>query len=439
MTIYHPDLLARAVPRYTSYPTAADFTDGIGPRAMTDALAAVRPDEPLSLYVHIPFCQEICAYCGCNTGRANRPHRLQSYLDALDREIDLVADALAGRGRVTRIAFGGGSPNALDPRDFARLTERLATRFAATAPILSIELDPRTLDRDWLDLIGALGVARASLGVQSFDPAIQQAIGRVQPDRMIADAVAGLRGAGVSSINLDLMYGLPAQSLAHVADSITRAVDLGADRAALFGYAHLPAVLHRQRAIDASDLPDTRIRFAQAALGRRLFLDHGYRAVGFDHFARPGDPMAIAADNHRLHRNFQGFTDDGGATLIGLGASAISQFRGAILQNEKQPGRYRMRLSAAVWPVQRGVRLTPDMRQRARVIEGLLCHGVARPGIALLQAAAPALDPFVEWNLARIDGDRLHIAPDGWPYARLIAAAFDAYRPVGSGRFSHAV
>ncbi|MFT3965910.1 MAG: oxygen-independent coproporphyrinogen III oxidase [Sphingobium sp.] len=439
MPPYHPDLLARAVPRYTSYPTAAEFGDGIGPGDMADALAMVGADEPVSLYVHIPFCRDICSYCGCNTGRANRAQRLQSYMEALDAEIDLVADALAGRGRITRIAFGGGSPNALDPLAFVRLVDRLLTRFGATSPLFSVELDPRTLDATWMDVIGSLGMTRASLGVQTFDPLVQQAIGRVQPDRMIADAVEGLRRAGVTSLNFDLMYGLPGQSLMTLAESVERSVALGADRVALFGYAHLPSLLHRQRAIDAATLPATRLRFDQAALGRRLFLDAGYRAVGFDHFALPRDPMALAARAGALHRNFQGFTDDAGPTLIGLGASAISRFRGAIVQNEKQAGRYRMLLGSGLLPAQRGIRLTPDMRARAEVIEQLLCHGRAAPGPALLSLAASALEPLLRRGLVRLEGPALHLAEKAWPYARLVAASFDAYRSDSQGQFSHAV
>lgn len=436
---YYPDLLTRAVPRYTSYPTAADFHEGVGPADFSGSLERIGTADALSLYVHIPFCREICSYCGCNTGRANRHQRLNAYLDALHAEIDLVAEALRGRGQVGRIAFGGGSPNAIEPLAFVRLVDHLLVRFRVTDATISVEIDPRSLDRSWLDCIGSLGIQRVSLGVQTFNPEVQAAIGRVQPERMIEAAVEGLRRARVSSINFDLMYGLPGQTEEDVEAAVVRTVELGADRAALFGYAHLPSVLPRQGRIDASILPDEKARFVQAAKGHSAFAAAGYVPIGFDHFSRPADALACAAATGTLRRNFQGFTEDQSDYLIGFGASAISEFPDLLVQNEKNNGRYRMLTASGSFAARRGIRRSDQVRRRARIIEQLLCQGHAKVDLCLLWPAVSDLTPFIERKLLRLVDDRLEITADGLPYARLIAGCFDGYRASSGGQFSNAV
>ncbi|MBD59276.1 MAG: coproporphyrinogen III oxidase [Citromicrobium sp.] len=434
---YHPDLLETPVPRYTSYPTAADFD--ILPACHYRA-ELERTQGDVSLYVHIPFCEEICFYCGCNTGKANRRQRLDSYLRALHREIETVGGLVRSNTRVRRISFGGGSPNALTPVDFLRLVDTLLVQFGADEPDFSIELDPRTMTQDWARVIGAVGIERASLGVQTFAEHCQQAIGRVQSEAQIVQAVDWLRDAGVTSLNFDLMYGLPGQSLDDLEDSMHRTRVLGADRVALFGYAHVPHVVPRQRVIDASALPDRKARFEMAASGFGYFLTHGYLPIGFDHFAKAGsDPLAAAAMNGQLRRNFQGFTDDTSEVLIGLGASAISSFPGLIAQNEKNSGRYRMKASEGQLAVNRGIRRDADDRYRGATIERLLCDGRARVGSRLLAEAAPRLQPFLDRELASIEQGWLTIEPDGLPYARTIAALFDSYRAVSPRQFSSAV
>jgi len=436
---YHPELLSRAVPRYTSYPTAAEFHDDVGPADFLGALDRIGRDEAVSLYVHIPFCHEICSYCGCNTGRASRTQRLATYLEALEREIDFVADRLDGRGKVERIAFGGGSPNAIEPVAFVRLVDQLTTRYGIARPTFSVEIDPRSLDRDWIATIRTIGIQRVSLGVQTFSPTIQTAIGRVQPSEMIESAVDSLRGAGVSSINFDLMYGLPGQTIADLENTIERTLFLGADRIALFGYAHLPSMFARQRRIDSTTLPDAAARFAQAAAGHEAFLAAGFQPIGFDHFAKPGDALAQVAREGRMRRNFQGFTDDRSRQLIGFGASAISEFPDLLTQNEKASGYYGMMVRAEGCAVRRGVARDADARRRGALIEQLLCFGRARPAPNLLQTALPALAPFARAGLVRIERGWVTLTPDALPYARSIAACFDAYRNQTKGQFSHAV
>ncbi|MEQ1541754.1 MAG: oxygen-independent coproporphyrinogen III oxidase [Novosphingobium sp.] len=434
---YYPDLLETPVPRYTSFPTAAEFTPAVGPNDADAALRAARGD--VSLYVHIPFCEKICWYCGCNTGAANRSQRLQSYLDALHRDIAITGVRLDEGARVRRIAFGGGSPNAIAPTDFVRLVDALTLHMPLETPSYSIELDPRTLTPEWGQVLGWIGVTYASMGVQTFDPALQAAIGRVQPDRLIAEATAMLRQAGVSSLNFDLMYGLPGQGLAELEATLERAVALGADRIALFGYAHVPHMLPRQRRIDASALPGQAARFEMAQFGYTMLCDAGYVPIGFDHFARPGDPMAVAAAEGRVRRNFQGFTDDPAATLVGLGASAIGCFDDVLIQNEKNAGRYRMMISQDVLPAVLGVRRSADDQRRGAVIEALLCRSAAALDPDMLAEAAPRLAPFLARELVVLDGALLRITPDGLPYSRSIAALFDPYRQDSLRRFSSAV
>ncbi|HZV10600.1 MAG TPA: radical SAM protein, partial [Novosphingobium sp.] len=370
---YYPDLLARPVPRYTSFPTAAEFSDAVGGDALDGALAATSGD--VSLYVHIPFCEQICWYCGCNTGAANKRARLTSYLDALGREVALVGKKLDGRVRVKRVAFGGGSPNAISPTDFVRLVDAITLHFRLDDPVWSIELDPRTMTHEWGQVLSFVGVTRASLGVQTFSPTLQQAIGRVQPDSVIEACTGLLRDSGITSLNYDLMYGLPGQTMDDLDQTLARACALGADRIALFGYAHVPHMLPRQRRIDASALPGQEARFDMAAHGYGVLVGEGYAPVGFDHFARPGDTLAQATTSGRLRRNFQGFTEDQAPVLIGLGASAISAFPDLLVQNEKNAGRYRMLLSQDRLPGAHGVRRSAEDRMLGEIVMGLLCQG----------------------------------------------------------------
>lgn len=436
MWIHYPELLRRPVPRYTSYPTAADFSDAVGPESHALALQQVEPGTPLSLYVHIPFCQEICWYCGCNTARSNRPARLSAYLGALHEEIALVAGLLGGHGRVRRIAFGGGSPNAIQPLDFVRLVGDIIVAFHAEDPLISLEIDPRHVSVDWINVIRAARVRYASMGVQTFDPAVQAAIGRIQPHEKIETLTAALRDAGIVSLNFDLMYGLPRQDRAVLTETLERAVALHPDRIALFGYAHVPALIPRQRRIDASDLPDEAERFAMAALGHDFLVAHGYQPVGFDHFAKPDDPLAIAAREGRLHRNFQGFTDDESNHLIGFGASAISQFPGLYTQNAKNAGAYRQAIAQGHLATERGVTRDPANLASGRLINDILCHGRGELPARLTPAQGDMLEEFVQRGLVTTGGGEIRLRSGAAPYARTIAAIFDP-RLVGKiGNFS---
>ncbi|MEM6857877.1 MAG: radical SAM protein [Pseudomonadota bacterium] len=433
---YHPDLLAVPVPRYTSYPTAADFDD-LSALAVEQAIEQTTGD--ISLYLHIPFCEDICFYCGCNTTRSGRRERVESYLSALHRDIENTARLLPGSARVRRIAFGGGSPNAIEPFEFLTLIEALTHHFGLTDPGYSIELDPRTMSKEWGNALAEAGVTRASMGVQTFAPHCQKAIGRVQDDAMIARSVDWLRDAGVTSLNFDLTYGLPGQTRADLADSLEYTQRMGADRIALFGYAHVPHFVPRQRVIDATTLPDRDTRFAMASQGYEYFTKSGYKPIGFDHFALPRDPMAEAARTGTLRRNFQGFTEDPSDTLIGLGASAISGFPGLIAQNEKNTGRYRMLAGQGHLTAAHGIARSRDDQHRALLIEDLLCRSRARLSPYLMARIAERVEPFVERGLAIRSGLDLIITEQGLPYARVIASFLDRFREETSKTFSAAI
>ncbi len=425
---YHPELLAKPVPRYTSYPTAVEFNDGFGADEYIQALRDMPSGTPLSLYVHIPYCQSICWYCGCNTGAAGKIQRLTAYLDALESEIALIGRLLSGRGKVRRIAFGGGSPNAITTIEFVRLLDRITTIFDAGTPEISVELDPRGLTSEWALAMAASNIGRVSLGVQTFAPHVQEAIGRVQPLADIEKSVSALRLRGIDAINFDLMYGLPKQSLQDLDDTLAQAIQLKPNRISLFGYAHMPDMIPRQRRIDGDSLPDAELRFAQSALGFERLTKAGYIAIGFDHFALPADPLAIAAAEGRVNRNFQGFTDDPNDVLLGFGASAISSLPGLLVQNEKNVGRYRSMVSSDKVAVVRGVALDNEAQKRGAIISSLLCQGQVDAAAASMLPQATMLHIFEEKGLIiRRDG-KLVITETGRPYARHIASCFDQFR-----------
>jgi oxygen-independent coproporphyrinogen-3 oxidase len=320
------------------------------------------------------------------------------------------------------------------------LLDHILITFDAFDARISIELDPRSLTSDWMAVIGRVGITQASLGVQTFSPEIQARIGRVQPLADIERAVAGLRDNGIESLNFDLMYGLPGQTCADLAETLGQAVALNPDRIALFGYAHLPAAIKRQRRIDASNLPNAQARFEMARRGFELLTDAGYAPIGFDHFARPDDSLAVAARDYRLHRNFQGFTDDSSQALLGFGASAISRFPDRLVQNRKHVGQYRQAVSDGRFVGERGCLLSPDDRARRGIIEGILCNGKGGFHASLLSSESLLLfDTLISIGLIDIKEREISVTEAGRPYARLIASQFDTYRNGEDTKFSMAV
>lgn len=422
----------RAVPRYTSYPTAPHFSAEIGPGDHARWLAALPAEATLSLYLHVPFCPSLCYYCGCTTKATRRPAPVAAYAARLEREIGLVAAAAGGRS-VTHIAWGGGTPSLIGPEALKRLFGRISDEFDLTGLIEhAIELDPRETDEALADGLGAIGVDRVSFGVQDFSVHVQSAIGRVQPFGTVERAVKLVRDAGVSAVNLDLMYGLPHQTERDVRRTAQLATLLAPERLALFGYAHVPWVRPNQKLIDHTALPGAATRLDQAEAAREVLVAAGYVPVGLDHFARPTDPMAVAAAGGRLHRNFQGYTVDEADALIGLGASAISRLPQGFTQNAPDSASYIRAIDAGRFSTARGIAFTADDVKRGALIERLMCDLAVDLDAFTLAEAAPRLAPLVADGLLNIQGQRIAMTSFGRPFVRLAAAALDARLQAGA-------
>lgn len=445
---YLVDKYDARVPRYTSYPTAASFRPDIGPERHESWLATLAPDEPLSLYIHIPFCQSLCWYCGCHTGVARGQKPIAAYLRTLMKEIELVGEAIAHRPRLAALHLGGGSPNMLSPSDLASLFTCLRDNFAFDQEAeIAAELDPRALNSEWISTAANLGLNRASLGVQDLDPAVQAAINRIQPCAMVASSVEALRREGVSSINLDIVYGLPRQTTHGLTRTIEQIVDLEPDRIALFGYAHVPWMMPRQKLIRDEELPDARQRYRQQLVAANKLDEAGYVHIGLDHFALPSDDLAVAAENGLLRRNFQGYTSDKAGTLIGLGASSISTFWQGFVQNTPDIGKWRDAIDKGRFATCRGVALTNEDRFRADVIQSLMCdlevdfrpllRAWEMPATVLLPAIAE-LRRFENDGLVRHMGSVVTVTRLGRPFLRTICASFDHYLADSSSGMRHA-
>jgi oxygen-independent coproporphyrinogen-3 oxidase len=435
-------LAERNVPRYTSYPTAPHFTGAVNAATCAEWLAVLPKTATLSAYIHVPFCVTLCNYCGCTTKATRRRDPVDAYAEVLRDEIALLR-GLTG-GRLTHLHWGGGTPSILGGDGLASTVERLAGVFDFSAiKEHAIELDPRRTDRDLVRALAAMGVTRASLGVQEFAPHVQQAIGRIQSFEMVKRLTGELRDAGIGAINFDLMYGLPNQTVADVRQSAALAASLRPNRIALFVYAHVPWFKPHQRILDASALPGIGDRLHQAATAAEALIRAGYVAVGLDHFALPDDALAHAAKNGALRRNFQGYTTDRADALIGLGASAIGQLPQGYVQNAPDTGSYSRAIQAGTFATVRGLALSDDDRLRSTIIERLMCDLVVDLGrYGCPDRFADEIDslaPLVDAGLVAISGNCVVITERGRPFMRIAAAAFDAYLPKGEKRHSVAV
>ena len=436
---------ATPVPRYTSYPTAPHFSSGIGDVQYIAWLAGLQASATLSLYVHIPFCQQLCWYCGCNTKATHRYAPVASYLRALHEEIANLGALLERRHSVVHMHWGGGSPNILAAADIVGLADALSTHFRRSEKAeFAVEIDPRHLDPPQLDALASAGVTRVSVGVQDFDAAVQAAIGREQSFDATQRAVAAFRARGVRSINIDLMYGLPLQTRESVDRTIARVLELDPDRVAVFGYAHLPERMRHQRMLPADALPDAGERFAQLqAIAQRL-IEHGYVRVGLDHFARPGDALASG----RIARNFQGYTADRADALLGIGASAIGRLPEGYVQNATGVAEYERRLRHYGLATAKGHALTDDDKLRGHVIERLMCdlafsaddlrRRFGRMAQPMLGEAEALLAADMDGLLERT-ADGFTVTEHGRPFVRSFASRFDAYLGRSAARHTSGV
>jgi oxygen-independent coproporphyrinogen-3 oxidase len=382
----------RRVPRYTSYPTAPNFTPDVDAAAYAAWLGALPRGEALSLYLHVPFCAELCFYCGCHTTVARRYAPVAAYVDLIEREIALVAGLLGKSRPVAHVHWGGGTPTILSPEHFIQINRILRLRFDVGRDAeIAIEIDPRVLTPIHVEALAAAGVNRASLGVQDFDETVQRAINRIQTYQETASAVERLRGAGIRSVSLDLMYGLPHQSVASVETSVRTALQLNPDRIALFGYAHVPWMKRHQALLPEDRLPEAVERIRQASAASAAIVEAGYVAIGLDHFARPDDPLAHSQRTGHLRRNFQGYTTDKAPTLIGFGTSSIGHLPQGYVQNASSTVAYRDAILSGRLATARGIAVTADDRLRGAIIERLMCDlEVDLERIASIYGGAPS-------------------------------------------------
>ena len=431
----------RPVPRYTSYPTAADFTPRVAEREAHAWAGSIAPDAPISVYMHVPFCEKLCFYCGCATSVPNGYTRIAAYLETLHKEIDLQAETLGPHAGMAHLHFGGGSPNALSAEDFKALVDHARKAFGHQPDMeIAVEVDPRTLTPDFIHAMAAAGVSRVSFGVQTLAPKVQEAVGRLQPRNLLVDGIERLRAEGIHAINMDLMYGLPFQTVEDVVEAAHFAADMGAARVSLFGYAHVPWFAKHQAAIDEAALPGLEARFEQAEAGAATLTGAHYHAIGLDHFAEAGDPLTRAARDGTLRRNFQGYTDDPCETLVGIGSTSISQYRQGYVQNFKDRTAWRAAIEDRRLPAERGIELTDEDRLRGRAIERLMCQLWVDVDAVCSEMGAPegSLSDALETarflqaaGLCRIDGSIVSVPKDARLMLRTVAQSFDGrYKPV---------
>ncbi len=424
------------VPRYTSYPTAPQFGGGVDAGRLVRWIEAIPEGGQISLYLHIPFCRRLCWFCACRTQGTATASPVAAYLETLKAELALLRRHLPRGVTLSRMHWGGGTPTLLTPemiRDLAGAVQEVAA-FAPGAEF-SVEIDPNEIDRARAEALRAAGMTRASIGVQDFDPEVQGAIGRSQSFEVTHRAVEMVRDAGIASLNADILYGLPHQSRARITETVQKLLSFAPDRVALYGYAHVPWVARRQQMIPTEALPGPEARLDLDETARRLFLWDGYRQIGIDHFARPGDGLEIAQRTGKLRRNFQGYTDDTAPVLVGLGASAISRFPLGYAQNAPATSAYVAAVRAGKFPVTRGHVFAGEDRMRARLIEAVMCDlridaaeilsafDVTETELfALFRSAAAAF----EGKLLVSDAG-LAVPEEMRPLVRLIARHFDAY------------
>ncbi len=435
--------LERRIPRYTSYPTAAQFHSGISADTYECWLAALTADEAISLYVHVPFCAELCLYCGCHTTVTRGYAPVAAYIDLLEREILLVGQII-GRRKVSQVHWGGGTPTMLVPRDFLRVMALLEKRFNFSPQTeLALEIDPRTLTHEHITALARAGITRASLGVQDFEPSVQAAVRRIQSFDQTARVIDWLRDVGIESINIDLMYGLPCQTISTVTATAERSLALDPDRIALFGYAHVPWMKRHQRLISSSKLPDTEGRIAQSRAAADIFVTAGYRQIGLDHFAKGGDLLSSRQHEGRLHRNFQGYTTDESRTILGFGTSAIGKLPQGYVQNAAATPQYRDAVCRSRPATLRGYELTKEDQFRWHIIERLMCdlyvdladvckaHG---KDFHDLEPELMELEALLEQGLVKRNLSKISVSVPS--FVRTVCALFDKHLPEGEPRYS---
>jgi len=431
----------RPGPRYTSYPTAVEFHEGFTPERYLEKLdeASTRPEEPLSVYVHLPFCRERCTFCGCNVIITQKPGVAAAYIEDLEREVELVASRLKKRTRLVQYHWGGGTPTFLTEVEIERVFRAFAGRFTfEPGAEIAIEVDPRVTTHRQAELLKRLGFNRISMGVQDFDAEVQEAVNRYQTFNQTKDLHEHLRGLGIESINFDFIYGLPHQTPESFRKTIQLALELRPDRVAVYSYAFVPWIKAHQKAIRLEDLPPREVKLELFGIAHALFTGAGYQQIGMDHFALEGDSLAQAAREHTLYRNFMGYTTHPAKDSVGFGVSAIGDLGGAFAQNTKKLNRYKDALDAGLPPIERGFLRSKDDEIRRDVIQSLMCNFyldvrvIERAhGIRFADYFADALRELDEGparnGFVTRDAGHIEVTGPGRLFVRNICMAFDAY------------
>ncbi|MGB0900117.1 oxygen-independent coproporphyrinogen III oxidase [Halocynthiibacter sp.] len=423
------------VPRYTSYPTAPVFSTDLGADFQAECLASLDPCEPVSVYVHVPFCERLCWFCACRTQGTQTMSPVAGYVKTLKAELEMIRARLPKGVKMGRLHWGGGTPTILLPEMIHDLAQAVKSVFPPADEFeFSVEIDPTLVDAAKIEALRLEGMNRASIGIQDFAEDVQEAIGRHQPWDVTKHCVDMLRAAGIHSLNADLVYGLPFQSEDHMRDTVAKVLALDPDRMALFGYAHVPHMAKRQKLIKEETLPGDLERYTLSQVAAEMFRNAGYQAIGIDHFAKADDELSLALQEGRLRRNFQGYTADHCDTLIGIGASSISSFKEGWLQNAPATGAWTGKVEAGVLTGSRGHRFQKDDLLRKAVIDGLMCNFELDLGllgsqfeqasdlIDLHNMIASEFSPYVVQ-----DGALLRITEEGRPLTRIIASRYDAY------------
>jgi oxygen-independent coproporphyrinogen-3 oxidase len=427
------------VPRYTSYPPATAFDQSTGLDFQTSCIRSLDPAAPVSVYIHIPFCERLCWFCACRTQGTTTLKPVENYLRVLKKELALLRETLPAGVTMGQMHWGGGTPTILPP-DMIRDLARAVKKVIPPAPdfSFSVEIDPTLVDDAKINALAEMGMTRASIGIQDFAQDVQKAIGRQQSFAATKDCVDSLRRAGITSLNADLVYGLPFQTSEKFAHTIAKVRSLDPDRIALFGYAHVPTFSKRQKLIPDAALPGEEDRYHLARQAAQAFEDHGYQAIGIDHFGKPDDSLTIAAGAGHLRRNFQGYTDDTCPTLLGIGASSISQFAQGYVQNASATAAYIEGVEAGTLSGHRGYEMTTEDRLRATAINMLMCDFSidlnvlsTHPDADLLnQVHVDILSDFAGAVVQK--GSRLTITPEGKPLTRIIAQRYDGFTGIAA-------
>ena len=435
--------LNRQGPRYTSYPTADRFGADFGYRDYLQAVAVRRSrnvSPALSFYIHIPFCKSVCYYCACNKGITKNSEKAATYLDYLKREISMQGQLFVGMNRVEQLHFGGGTPTYLSDEQMSELLDHLWSWFKPVSDELgeySIEIDPRTVTRERMFVLREQGFNRVSLGVQDFDPAVQKAVNRIQPEELTREAVQAARDAKFRSVSIDLIYGLPLQTMTTMEQTLEKVIDIAPDRIAIYNYAHLPHLFKPQRRINENELPDAETKLDMLALCIRSLTRAGYVYIGMDHFAKPTDDLAKALFQGRLHRNFQGYSTHADMDLVACGVSAIGAMGATYSQNAKTLDEYYERLDNNELPIVRGTKISMDDAMRRSIIQMLMCN--FELSIASVETAFPItfdeyfadeiarLKPMIEDGLVTMEDGWISVTPKGRLLVRNICMVFDRY------------